>query len=367
MSERRLPVTLPFLPPIAEYKQLLDGIWERNHLTNQGPLVRQLEADMAAFLEIDQPLHCVANGGLGIQIALKALGIGGKAITTPFSYIATTSCPRWEGLEVLFADIDREGFGLDPASIEARIEPGCEAILATHVFGNACDIEGLQKVADRHGLALIFDSAHAFGSRYNNRSLIDYGDLSIVSTHATKVFHTVEGGFVTGQNRDALAKVEWMRRFGHDGEEAFHGAGINAKLSELHAAAGLSILPYFSEIQKVRASICHAYDTALADAEGVAPALQLRPGLEWNHSYYPVLFDTEEILLERVKQMNEANIFPRRYFYPTLDHALSIPDSSACPVADDIAKRILCLPLHHQMTRDDADSVLNSATPPAAL
>lgn len=362
MNSRRLPVTLPFLPPVADYKQLLDGVWERNLLTNQGPLVQQLEGAMGSMLGISQPIHCVANGGLGIQIALKALGLRGKVITTPFSYIATASCLIWEGLTPVFGDIETDSFGLDPSSVEARIDTDCEAILATHVFGNACDIQGLQRVADRHGLALIFDSAHAFGSRFMGRSLIDHGDLSIVSTHATKVFHTVEGGFVTGHNKDALEKVEWMRRFGHHGESKFHGSGINAKMSELHAAMGLAMIPCFPETQKIRASICKAYDILLGDANGVTPALTLRHGLEWNYAYYPVLFESEGLLLERQEAMSTAGIFPRRYFHPTLQIALNQAPSGESPTADDISRRILCLPLQHMLTSDDIHRIVTVAS-----
>ncbi|MGB1129428.1 MAG: DegT/DnrJ/EryC1/StrS family aminotransferase [Haloferula sp.] len=362
MKPRRLSVTLPFLPPLGDYAGMLEGVWERNQLTNQGPLAQKLEEEIAAKLGIDHPVHTVANGGLGIQIALKALGIKGKVITSPFSYVATTSCPVWGGNTPVFADIEEDSLGINPASVEASIDSDCEAILATHVFGNACDVAALEKIASHHGLALIFDSAHAFGSRYLERSLVDYGDISIVSTHATKVFHTVEGGFVTGRDREALEKVEWMRRFGHDGDEQFHGIAINAKMSELHAAMGLAMMPHFEEVLQARASICDRYLAALQNLDTHSPAMKLRDGLEWNHAYFPVLFESEPALCERLLAMNNAGVYPRRYFHPSLDQALGISAPYPLPVSHDISSRILCLPLHHQMTVDDADLVIELLT-----
>jgi dTDP-4-amino-4,6-dideoxygalactose transaminase len=352
---RPLHVTEPFLPDFGAFSQLVEGVWERRQLTNQGPLVIELEERLRAALDLPHPVHCVANGGLGLQILLKAMGIRGRVITTPFSYIATTSCALWEGLEVTFADIAARTLNIDPAAVEAAITPDCEAIIATHAFGNPCDVDALQAIASKHGLALIYDAAHAYGVRHNGHSILRYGDASMVSTHATKLFHTVEGGFVTARDPNVAEKVEWMRRFGHQGPEAFQGVGINAKMSELHAAMGLAILPRIERILSRRQATCELYDELLKDAQSPQPAFRPGPDTEWNYSYYPVLFPDERTLLHQMSELQAAGIFPRRYFYPMLDRALpGRTPSAALPVASDISSRILCLPLSAHIDPEDA-------------
>ena len=255
MSNKPIQVTEPFLPPLEEYVEYLKGIWGRNQLTNQGPLVQELEHKIQVYHQIDMPVHCVTNGGLGLQIILKALGVNGEVITTPFSYVATASCPLWEGCSVKFADIEPDHLTIDPAAVEAAIGPDTEAIVATHVFGNPCDCEALEAIASKHGLALIFDAAHAFGVRYKGKSILEYGDASMVSLHATKLLHAVEGGFVVAKDPLVAEKIEWMRRFGHKGPEEFYGVGINAKMSELHAAMGLCNLRHLEAILKKRQEV----------------------------------------------------------------------------------------------------------------
>ncbi|MDC1405959.1 DegT/DnrJ/EryC1/StrS family aminotransferase [Akkermansiaceae bacterium] len=348
-------VTEPYLPPLEEYVEYLKGIWERNLLTNQGPLVCELEQDIQAYHQIDMPVHCVTNGGLGLQIMLKALGVKGEVITTPFSYVATASCPLWEGCSVKFADIEPDYLTIDPAAVEAAIGPDTEAILGTHVFGNPCDCEALEKIASKHGLALIFDAAHAFGVRYKNKSLLEYGDASMVSLHATKLLHAVEGGFVVAKDPSVAKKVEWMRRFGHKGQEDFHGVGINAKISELHAAMGLCNLKHLPEIHKKRRAVCAAYDEAI-DVKGGVSAISYRKGASRNYSYYPVIFDSESTLLSTMERLHDANIFPRRYFYPSLS-AYFGDEEDPCPVSCDVSKRIVCLPLSENTDAFTVDAV----------
>lgn len=354
---RLLQVTEPFLPSIDSYHELLEGVWQRRHLTNMGPLATELERRLREYLELPSPVHCVANGGLGLQILIKALGIRGRVITTPFSYIATAACPAWEGCPVVFADIEPNTLTIDPAAVEAAITPECEAIIATHVFGNPCNIEALESIASRHGLALIFDAAHAFGVTYQGKSVLSYGDASMVSTHATKLFHTVEGGFVTARDPGVMARVEWMRRFGHKGYDAFHGIGINAKLSELHAAMGLAMLPHLPDILNTRRQIVAAYERCTALLDHIRPGVTVRPDTVWNHSYYPVIFESEELLLSCVDRMKFENISPRRYFHPCLNQALEIGNPDDCPVSLDISRRILCLPLSHAMDESDVARV----------
>jgi len=342
---KRINVTEPFLPPFEEYVEYLKGIWERNWLTNQGPLVQELEQKLQEYHQLSMPVHCVANGSLGLQIALKALGVKGEVVTTPFSYVATTACPLWESCTVKFADIEPDTLTIDPKAVEAAITPKTEAILATHVFGNPCDCEALEAIAKKHGLALIFDAAHAFGVTYKGKSLLEYGDASMVSLHATKLFHAVEGGFIVAKDPAVSEKMEWMRRFGHKGPEEFHGVGTNAKLSELHAAMGLCNLNHIEEILGRRKAICDAYDEALFSHQ--LSSIVYRDGATRNYSYFPLLLRTESDLLRVLERFHGEGIHPRRYFFPSLESLPFIPESSMSRmcISSDVARRVLCLPL----------------------
>jgi dTDP-4-amino-4,6-dideoxygalactose transaminase len=347
---KRINVAEPFLPPLEEYVDYLAGIWERNWLTNQGPLVEEFEKKIQDYHGLSTSVHCLANGSLGLQIALKALGVKGEVITTPFSYVATTSCPLWEGCTVKFADIEPDYLTIDPQAVEAAISSKTEAILATHVFGNPCDVEALESIAKKHGLALIYDAAHAFGVTYNGKSILEYGDVSMVSLHATKLMHSVEGGFVVAKDPAVRTKVEWMRRFGHDGYDAYHGVGINAKMSDFHAAMGLCILKHFESISNSRRLLSEAYSAGLPD--GIF-AFRARPGATANYSYYPVLFESESILLEAMRLLSDCNIYARRYFHPLLHRVEELqPASFECSVAESVASRVLCLPM---MAIDDVE------------
>ena len=371
---KRINVTEPFLPPFEEYVEYLKGIWERNWLTNQGSLVRELEQKLQDYHQLTMPVHCMANGSLGLQIALQALGVKGEVITTPFSYVATTACPLWEGCTVKFADIEPYTLTIDPKAVEAAITPQTEAILATHVFGNPCDCEALEVIAKKHGLALVFDAAHAFGVIYQGKSILEYGDASMVSLHATKLFHSVEGGFIVAKDAAVSEKMEWMRRFGHNGPEAFHGVGINAKLSEFHAAMGLCNLNHIDEILAKRKTICAAYDQALfsgqpsaavsCEASGEArmipplSSIGYREGASRNFAYYPILFQSEGELLDAVVRLESKGIVPRRYFYPALDEVPELQrEGSPCSISSGVSKRILCLPLSDSMDRAVVDQV----------
>lgn len=358
-----IPVTKPFLPPVEEYNKLLQGVWKRNFLTNQGPLVCELEKRLQDYHRIATPIHCVANGGLGLQIILKALGVTGEVITTPFSYIATASCPLWEGCRPVFADIDPGSLTIDPAAVEAAITPATEAILATHVFGNPCDVVVLQELASKHGVALIYDAAHAFGVRYLGKSILDYGDASMVSTHATKIFHTVEGGFTVAKDRQVAERIEWMRRFGHDGAERFHGVGINAKMSEFHAAMGLAVIEHMQEISSDRKQTVETYQDILAEHSTIRPGITLRRGADWNYSYFPVIFSDESSLTSTIQMLAGHNIHIRRYFYPSLDTLSCLGGIRQCPVSRDIASRIACLPLYACMDGESLERIAVNLQP----
>lgn len=344
---KKIQVTEPYLPPLEEYVEYLKGIWDRNWLTNKGPLVQEFEQKLQAYHQLSMPVHCVANGSLGLQIALKALGVTGEIITTPFSYVATTACPLWEGCTIKFADIEPDTLTIDPKAVEAAITPKTEAILATHVFGNPCDVEALAVIAKKHGLALIYDAAHAFGVTYKGKSILEYGDASMVSLHATKLMHSVEGGFIVAKDPAVSEKMEWMRRFGHKGQEEFHGVGINAKLSEFHAAMGLCNLNHIDEILKKRQALSEVYDQALFASNSVAEltSLSYRSAATRNYAYYPVLFETERELLRVLKELKKMNFYARRYFYPSLDSCGLVDVRGDCRNSQSYALRSLCLPL----------------------
>lgn len=349
-------VTEPFLPPLEEYVKYLKGIWDRNLLSNHGPLVQELEDEIQAYHQIDMPVHSVANGGLGLQIILKALGVKGEVITTPFSYVATVSCPLWEGCSIQFADIEPDYLTIDPMAVEAAIGPDTEAIMATHVFGNPCDCDALEAIAAKHGLALIFDAAHAYGVRYKGKSILEYGDASMVSLHATKLVHAVEGGFVVARDGAVSEKIEWMRRFGHNGYETFHGVGINAKMSELHAAMGLCNIKHQAAIVKKRQELCCAYDAAIIDNNKVAK-LPIRLLTEWNYAYYPLIVDCELNLIEIIEKMHSENIYPRRYFYPCLDAIPGMTLISGNTIVKQVVKKMLCLPLSEALSVHDVSRI----------
>ena len=345
-----IPVTKPFLPPKASYDHVLERTWDNNWLTNNGPLLRELEEKVMAFLNT-QNMTFVTNGTVAIQIALKALNITKDVITTPFSYVATTSAPAWENCNLVFADIDPDSLNISPNSIEAMITQDTQAILATHVFGNPVEIEAIQDIADRHNLKIIYDAAHCFGVEYNGKSIFEYGDISTLSTHATKIFHTVEGGFMRTGNDQTMRKINLMKNFGHDGVDQFSAIGINGKNSEFHAAMGLANLNHISDILAKRKSQYELYKLYLSDNKNLR-LQSINSNTKYNYSYFPIILPDEETLMS-VRDVLQANdIVPRRYFYPslnTLDYVTYYPT----PVAEQISKTILCLPLYNDLENDD--------------
>lgn len=345
---KEIPVTKPFLPPRAEYQALIDKVWDRNWLTNNGPLVQQLEEELLKYLEVDQ-LNFVTSGTIALQIAIKALGLKGEIVTTPFSYVATTSSIVWEGGKPVFVDIDPDTLNINPELIEDAITDETSGILATHLFGNPCKTEVIRDIADRHNLKVIYDAAHVFGSVYKGRSAYNFGDISIASFHATKLFHTVEGGAIISADPEISQKVEQMRNFGHDGYGSFEGVGINGKNSEFHAAMGLCNLKYVDEILNVRLRQGRLYDELL-DHEKLKRQ-KIQKGASFNYAFYPVILNSEESVLKVKKGLEEAGIFTRRYFYPSLS-SLEYTADFDTPVANDISRRILCLPVYHELTEE---------------
>lgn len=348
-----IPVTKPFMPPKEEYLMCLEGIWEREYLTNNGPLVQELEQKLKDYLNIEHLLY-LSNGTVALQIAIKALGLKGEIITTPFSYVATTSSIVWEGCTPVFVDIDPDTFNIDPALIEDAITDQTTGILATHVFGNPCDIDAIQAIADKHGLKVIYDASHCFGTLYKGRSVFAYGDVSTTSFHATKLFHTVEGGAVFANNADLDYRMSRMRNFGHAGFEKFDGIGINGKNSEFHAAMGLCNLDCIADILGSRKRQCRLYDELLADAP--VQGVTVQKDSEWNCAYYPVIFESEAVTLSVKEALEEKYIFPRRYFYPSLD-TLDYVKTEEVKVSKDISERILCLPLYYDLQEEEIKTV----------
>jgi dTDP-4-amino-4,6-dideoxygalactose transaminase len=346
-------VTKPFLPNIDDYVGYIKGIWERNWLTNNGPLVNDLELKLKEFLGVQHMLY-LNNGTIAIQIAIKALELKGEIITTPFSYVATTSSIVWEGCTPVFADIHPLTLNIDPAKIEACITERTTAIVATHVYGNPCDVEAIQAIANRHNLKVIYDAAHAFGVSYKGRSIFEWGDVATTSFHATKLFHTVEGGAVFSTQPELIRKMSTLRNFGHLGPETFSDCGINGKNSEFHAAMGLANLKYIEGIMASRKEQAAMYDQALLTFKVTRP--QILDQANWNYSYYPIIFGSEAQLLNSVKELNDNWIYPRRYFYPSLS-ALPYVNPQATPISDDISKRVLCLPMYHSLKVEEIDFI----------
>lgn len=355
MSKKKILVTEPFLPPLEEYVDRLRSIWESNRLTNDGPLVQKLEEKLADRFGLEHAVF-LNSGTTALQIAIRVLGLKGEIITTPFSYVATTSSLVWENCKPVFVDIDPETLNIDPAKIEEKITPSTTGIIATHVFGNPCDIEEIEEVAFRHNLKVIFDAAHCFGSMYKGKSVFTRGDLNITSFHATKVFQTVEGGAIFTNDKEKAERIKLMRNFGHDGFGKFNGVGINGKNSEIHAAMGLCNLKYIDEVMDVRRKQCDYYNQKLNQIPGIS--YQKITGVSFViPAYYPVIFESEKQLKNVMNALEESGISSRRYFYPSLNQ-LDYVEGDSMPVAEDISSRILCLPLFHQMEKQDQDLVL---------
>ena len=349
-----IPVTQPFLPPKEDYDLLLHGLWKSRWLTNMGPLASELEMKLKSHLDINHILF-VTNGTIALQLAIKALELEGEIITTPFTYVATTSSMVWEGCKPVYVDIDSKSLNIDPTKIEAAITDKTSAIIATHVYGNPCDVLAIDKIAKKHNLKVIYDAAHAFGVKVNGKSVFDYGDISTCSTHATKLFHTCEGGFVVTNNKVLLKKMAYMRNFGHDGPEAFQGLGINGKNSEFHAAMGLSNLEYIEVIHEKRKALTERYDENLKYVNVVSPSWHKKSTN--NYAYHPVLFENEEVLWKVIEELQNNEIFGRRYFYPSLAKVLPYTENETFKVTEDIAARVLCLPLYYDLSIEEVDLV----------
>ena len=348
-------VTKTFFPPIEEYNAQVQRIWENQWLTNRGALVLELEEKLKEYLSVSN-IIIMNNGTIPIQIALKILGNSAEIITTPFSYVATTAAIVWENCTPVFVDIHPDYLTIDETKIEAAITPRTKAILATHVFGNPCHIEAIKTIAQKHNLKVIYDAAHAFGVTYQGKSIFEYGDVSTCSFHSTKLFHTGEGGAVFCNDSILRDKIFYSHNFGHNGPHEFHGLGINGKISELQAAMGLAVFPHMGEIIEGRKKVVDYYDSHLVFTK--LSKIKIRENSKWNFSYYPVIFETETKLLEVQKALNEQEIFPRRYFYPSLN-TINYVGITEMPISESVASRILCLPLHMNLDLSSVTNIIN--------
>ncbi len=340
-------VSYPYLPSLDEYNLHLKGIWERNWLTNQGPLVQELEENLQVYL--DAPfLQFTANGTLPLQFAIKALDLKGEIITTPFSYVATTGAILWENCTPVYVDVEPKTFCINPEKIEAAITKNTSAILATHVYGFPCDVLKIEQIAKKHNLKVIYDGAHAFGVKISGKSIFSYGDVSTCSFHATKLFHTVEGGAIVVGNKELNDKISLFKSFGHINDDYFT-MGINGKSSEFHAAMGLCNLPKVKDFIIQRKAVSDLYKEELKDLNLSYP--EIPENVEYNYSYFPVLFENEKTLIDVKAYLANNNVNTRRYFFPSLK-TLPYVTGSPCPVSEDISRRVLCLPFYQQLTKE---------------
>jgi dTDP-4-amino-4,6-dideoxygalactose transaminase len=349
-------VTKTFLPDFDTYASILRRAWDNNHITNNGKLVQELEHKLNIHLNTENLLFC-SNGTVVLQMALKALGITKSVITTPFSYVATTNAILWEGCKPVFVDIDPVTLCIDHNKIEQAITSDTEAILATHVYGYPCAVKEIQEIASKYNLKVIYDGAHAFGCELNSQSLLNYGDISTCSFHATKLFHTVEGGCIITNNSEIGQKLYLQRSFGHIGD-VYYDIGINGKNSEFHAAMGLAILPELNKLINYRKEVFSWYEEML-DIPLLKPDFYKLEGFKYNYSYCPILLDSENLLLKIMQALLDKEIIPRRYFYPSLNK-LPFVDGQSCPISESYAKRVLCLPLFYGLEKEEVYLISNT-------
>lgn len=350
-----IPVTKAYLPIKEKYQSYVDRIFNSGWLTNNGSLLQELEGRLAEYLGVKN-IILVANGSIALQLAYKALDLKGEVITTPFSFAATTSTLAWEGLKPIFADINPQTFNIDPSQIEAQITPNTSAIVPVHVFGNPCNIEEIQAIANKYELKVIYDAAHAFGSQFKGQSVLNFGDVSTLSFHSTKLFHTIEGGAVITNDDELAKKIKLMINFGISSPTSIESVGTNAKMNEFEAAMGLCVLDDIDTIRQRREDIWQIY------TENLSGWMELQ---QWNEqgrnncAYAPVLFESEEQLLEVEARLKENDILPRRYFYPSLDTLSYLDSKQICKNSRDIASRILCLPIYPDLELNDIQRIVN--------
>ena len=365
MDKKSITVTSPLLPDLQEFNSLLEEIWASKWITNNGKFHRQLEKELADYLKVPY-LSLFTNGTLPLITALQALGIkSGEVITTPYSFVATTHSIWWNGLKPVFVDIDPATCNIDPAKIEAAITPRTVAIMPVHCYGKPCDTEAIRKIADKYGLKVIYDAAHAFGVEVNGKSVLEAGDMSTLSFHATKVYNTIEGGALVVQDEEMKRKVDFLKNFGFRNEVEVVAPGINSKMDEMRSAYGILALKQVDAAISARQKVARKYREDLKDVSGISMFHDM-PGVRHNYSYFPIFVDAEKYGMTRDElyfRMKESDVLGRRYFYPlisTFETYKDLPSAAAenLPVATRVADEVICLPMHHELTPDDVDRVV---------
>ena len=351
--DKPIYITRPNVASLGDVTTLLQEVWDAQNFTNNGPMLRKLENALRSTLHIRHPV-IVNNGTIAIHIALRALQLSDCAvITTPFTWIATSSCLLWENCTPIFVDINPHTFNIDVSKIEAAITPQTKAILAVHVFSNPCDVESIEVIAKKHNLAVIYDAAHAFGVEHKGRNIYEWGDLSTASFHATKVFNTAEGGAIICSSQELYETVYSIRDFGFSRSRDIVRLGTNAKMSEIHAVLGLANLPLLDGAIHKRKMITECYKRIL----GNHVDYQQYDADSYNYAYMPIILKDEPTTIRVVEHLQTHNAFPRRYFHPSLSEITVLFPQQPCPISEDISKRILCLPIYPDLTLEQVEHI----------
>lgn len=366
MNNDQITVTSPLLPDLDDFNEMLKEIWASKWITNNGSFHKQLEAELCTYLKVPY-ISLFTNGTLPLITALQALRISGEVITTPFSFVATTHSIWWNGIKPVFVDIDPSNCGLDPDKIEAAITPKTTAIMPVHCYGKPCDTERIQAIADKYGLKVIYDAAHAFGVEVNGESILNKGDMSTLSFHATKVYNTIEGGALVMHDEQTKKRIDYLKNFGFAGETEVVAPGINSKMDEVRAAYGLLNLKQVDSAIEARHQVAIKYREALRDVEGIT-FFDDMPGVKHNYSYFPIFVDVEKYGITRDElyfKMKEQNVLGRRYFYPLIStfstyRGLESAKPSNLPNAHKMADEVICLPMHHALSEDDVMRILDA-------
>lgn len=364
MSNKNITVTSPLLPNLDEFHELLKDIWDRKWITNNGHYHQMLEQALAEYLKVPY-ISLFTNGTLPLLTALQALRISGEVITTPYSFVATTHALWWNGIKPVFVDIEWETGCMDPNKIEAAITPKTTAIMPVHVYGKPCNVKAIQEIADKYGLKVIYDAAHAFGVEQDGVSLMNYGDMSTLSFHATKVYNTIEGGAMVMHDEKTKQRIDYLKNFGFAGETEVVGPGINSKMDEMRAAYGLLNLKQVDDAIEARHQVAIRYREALKDVDGIEYWNDL-PGVKHNYSYFPIFVHQKTYGMTRDElyfKLKEQGIFARRYFYPLISdfstyRGLPSATKENLPVANEMAREVICLPMHHALSEGDVERTL---------
>ena len=368
MDNKLITVTSPLLPSLDDFNSLLKEIWDSKWITNNGSFHKQLEKELAAYLKVPY-LSLFTNGTLPLLTALQALRITGEVITTPYSFVATTHSIWWNGCKPVFVDIDPATGNIDPDRIEAAITPKTTAIMPVHVYGKLCDTKRIQEIADKYGLKVIYDAAHAFGVEVDGESILNAGDMSTLSFHATKVYNTIEGGALVMKDKETKKRIDYLKNFGFADEVTVVAPGINSKMDEMRAAYGLLNLRQVDAAIEARHQVAIKYREALRNVEGIT-FFDDMPGVRHNYSYFPIFVDAEKYGMTRDElyfKMKAQNVLGRRYFYPlisTFTTYRGLPSAAPenLPQAHRMADSVICLPMHHVLSNEDVERVINWIT-----